>query len=99
MAASSRSSPYFWDDLPADAPAWTAAGELLEGCAPGRDYLDAKEHKRLARLSPAADQIAELSMAAMDTSYGIDGAYGRMEPAIAELQRVMRALAPSGEEA
>jgi hypothetical protein len=71
---------YFWDDLPIDPEAWTAAGELLAGCAPRRDYLDAKEHQRLARLLPAAEEIAELSLAAADASYGIDGAYGRWKP-------------------
>jgi hypothetical protein len=85
---------YYWDDLPIDSEAWTAAGELLAGCAPGRDYLDAKEYQRLARLLPAAEEIAELALASADASFNIDGAYGRMEAAIAELQVVMRVLAP-----
>src|SRR5258706_8790608 len=89
---------YYWDDLPIDSPAWTAAGELLAGCAPARGYLNEREHQRMARLNPVAAQIAELASAAMDASFDIDGAYDRMDQAMAELRRVMRALAPADDE-
>jgi hypothetical protein len=85
---------YYWDDLPIDSQAWTAAGELLAGCAPARAYLNEEEHRRMRHLNPAAGQIAELTSAAMDASFDIDGAYDRMQEALAELQRVMRVLAP-----
>jgi hypothetical protein len=88
---------YYWDDLP-DSPAWKAAGDLLAGCSNGRLYLKGDELRRLARLNPAMHQIAELIEAAMDASFDIDGAYGRMEQALGELRRGMRVLAPLEED-
>jgi hypothetical protein len=51
----------------------------------------------LTRTAATAVGIAELTVAAGDASYGIDGAYGRMEAALGELQVVMRVLAPMEE--